>query len=149
VELFFEVYGIAAPQGSKKSIGNGRFIEASKKLPAWRKRVREAAADAVASANWVTLSGPTELSVVFFLPRPKSVTATRRPLPTVPPDIDKLVRGVFDSCTDAGVWDDDSLVCKISAHKMYDDAREPGASITVRSLLDLGVSLPGVADNLV
>ena len=149
MELSFDVYGIPAPQGSKKSIGHGRFIEASKKLPAWRKRVKEAAELAVASQSWVALPGPAELSVVFFLPRPKSVTATRRPLPTIPPDIDKLVRSVFDSCTDAGVWDDDSLVCKISAHKMYDDARDSGASITVRSLLDLGVSLPGVADNLV
>jgi len=149
VELFFEVYGIPAPQGSKKSIGNGRFVEASKKLPAWRKNVAEAAADAMASVDWVTLSGPSELSVVFFLPRPRSVPASKRPLPLVPPDIDKLVRAVGDSCTTAGVWDDDSLVCKVTAHKMYDDVREPGASVTVRSLLDLGVSLPGVADNLV
>lgn len=149
MELFFEVYGIPAPQGSKKSIGNGRFVEASKKLPAWRKRVAEAASDAMASVDWVKLSGPTELSVVFFLPRPGSIPASRRPLPTVAPDIDKLVRAVGDSCTTAGVWEDDSLVCKIIAHKMYDDVREPGASITIRSLLDLGVSLPGVADNLV
>jgi len=149
VELFFEVYGIPAPQGSKKSVGNNRFVEASKKLPAWRKAVAEAAEAAVDNANWVALSGPVELSVVFFLPRPRSVPASKRPLPTVPPDIDKLVRAVGDSCTTAGVWEDDSLICKLSAHKMYDDAREPGASVTVRSLLDLGVSLPGVADNLV
>ena len=135
MELFFDVYGIAAPQGSKKHVGSGRFVEASKKLPAWRKAVKAAASDAMALADWVTLSGPSELHVVFFLPRPQSVTAGRRELPIVPPDIDKLIRAVQDSCTDAGVWEDDSLVCKVTAYKVYDDWREPGASITIRSLL--------------
>ena len=135
MELFFEVYGIPAPQGSKKSIGNNRFVEASKKLPAWRKAVREAAELAVADSDWVTLSGPAELSVVFFLPRPQSVTASKRILPTVPPDIDKLIRAVADSCSNALVWEDDSLVCKVSAYKVYDDTRDAGAHITIRSLL--------------
>lgn len=135
MELFFEVYGIAAPQGSKKSIGNGRFVEASKKLPAWRKAVKEAAESAIADSDWVTLSGPAELSVVFFLPRPQSVTASKRMLPTVPPDIDKLIRAVADSCTNALVWGDDSLVCKVTAYKVYDDTRDAGALVTIRSLL--------------
>lgn len=134
MELFFEVYGIPAPQGSKKSIGNGRFIEASKKLPAWRKKVKEAAEEAVADQRWVTLTGAAELIVIFFLPRPKSVAPGKRILPTVPPDIDKLIRSVSDSCSDALVWEDDSLVCKVSAYKIYDDQREPGATITVKSL---------------
>jgi Holliday junction resolvase RusA-like endonuclease len=135
VELYFEVYGIAAPQGSKKSIGNNRFVEASKKLPAWRKAVKAAASDAMASFDWVQLSGPVEAHIVFFLPRPQSVTPGRRQLPTVPPDADKLARAVLDSCTDAGVYTDDSLVCKLTVFKMYDDVREPGASVTIRSLL--------------
>jgi len=135
VELYFEVYGIPAPQGSKKSIGNNRFIEASKKLPAWRKAVTAAALDALALCDWVKLSGPAELHVVFFMPRPQSVTANKRQLPVVPPDLDKLIRGVADACSDAGVWEDDSLVCKLTAFKMYDDTRDAGASITIRSLL--------------
>lgn len=135
MELFFEVYGIPAPQGSKKSIGNGRFIEASKKLPAWRKRIKEAAQVAINDRSWVTLTGAAELSVVFFLPRPKSVTAGKRLLPTTPPDIDKLIRAVADSCSDALVWEDDSLVCKVSAYKLYDDTREAGALITVKPLM--------------
>lgn len=135
MELCFEVYGIPAPQGSKKSIGGGRFVEASKKLPAWRKRVKEAAVNAMACVDWVELSGPVELSVVFFLPRPRTIPASKRPLPTVPPDIDKLIRAVADSCTDAMVWEDDSLVCKVTAHKVYDDTRDAGAFVTIRSLL--------------
>lgn len=134
MELFFEVYGIPAPQGSKKSIGGGRFVEASKKLPAWRKRVKEAAEKAVADQSWLTLDSPAELSVVFFLPRPQSVAPSKRMLPTVPPDIDKLIRAVSDSCSDALVWRDDSLVCKVNAYKIYDDQREAGAMITVKSL---------------
>ena len=134
MELFFEVYGIPAPQGSKKSVGNNRFVEASKKLPAWRKAVKEAAERAVTDFDWVTLSGPAELSVVFFLPRPKSVAPGKRILPTVPPDIDNLIRAVSDSCSNALVWEDDSLVCKVSAYKIYDDQRDAGAMITVKPL---------------
>lgn len=135
MELSFDVYGIPAPQGSKKSIGNNRFIEASKKLPAWRKAVKEAALDAVARDGWVTLCGPVEAHIVLFLPRPQSVTLRKRQLPTVPPDADKLARSVLDSCTDAAVYTDDSLVCKLTVFKMYDDTRDAGASITIRSLL--------------
>ena len=135
MELYFDVYGIPAPQGSKKSIGNNRFVEASKKLPAWRKAVKAAAESAIANSDWVQLSGPAELHIVFYLPRPQSVTAGRRLLPTVPPDIDKLIRAVADSCSDALVWSDDSLVCKVTAFKIYDDARDAGASVTIKSLL--------------
>ena len=135
MELYFDVYGIPAPQGSKKSIGNNRFVEASKKLPAWRKAVKASAESAIANSDWVQLSGPAELHIVFYLPRPQSVTAGRRLLPTVPPDIDKLIRAVADSCSDALVWSDDSLVCKVTAFKIYDDARDAGASVTIKSLL--------------
>tara|TARA_R110000822_G_scaffold92393_3_gene213102 strand:- start:786 stop:1199 length:414 start_codon:yes stop_codon:yes gene_type:complete len=135
VELYFEVYGIPAPQGSKKSIGNNRFVEASKKLPAWRKAVKAAAESAINTSDWVQLSGPAELHIVFFLPRPQSVTKSKRQLPTVPPDIDKLIRAVADSCSDAFVWSDDSLVCKVTAFKIYDDKRDAGAEVTVKSLL--------------
>ena len=40
---YFEVIGTEpAPQGSKRYLGNGRFVEASKKLEPWRRAVAEA-----------------------------------------------------------------------------------------------------------
>ena len=131
--MTFDVIGRPAPQGSKKSIGNNRFIESSKFLPAWRKAVREAAEVAVMVNGWERVSGPVELEVMFYLDRPSSVSPTKRPYPTVPPDVDKLIRGVGDSLTGV-VYDDDSQIIRTLTWKLYADAREPGAFIRVNEL---------------
>jgi Holliday junction resolvase RusA-like endonuclease len=139
--LGFDVFGRPAPQGSKRYIGGsakqgGRFIEASKYLPAWRKAVMEAALEAIDLQGWVKTSGPVEVEVTFFLERPATVTQAKRPWPIKPPDLDKLVRSL-DSLTDAGVWDDDGQMVKLIARKCYADTRAPGAHIKVSVLSDM------------
>ena len=133
MEITFDVIGRPAPQGSKKSIGNNRFVESSKFLPAWRNAVRIAAEEAVTSSMWARVSGPVELEVMFYLDRPSSIPATKRPQPTVPPDLDKLIRGVGDALTGV-VYDDDSQVIRCLAWKVYADTRVPGAFIRVNEL---------------
>ena len=132
--LNFFVPGRPAPQGSKRSVGRGRFIEASKYLPAWRHAVTEFAIYAATENNWDTLEGPVTLEVVFYLERPSPIKVNKRPHPVVPPDIDKLVRGVSDALSDAGVWGDDSQVVKLVAFKRYPDNHEQGAFISVSTL---------------
>ncbi len=73
--------GRPAPQGSKKSIGNNRFVESSKFLPAWRKAVREAAEHAALINGWTVVSGPVELEVMFYLDRPSSISKTKTAAP--------------------------------------------------------------------
>jgi crossover junction endodeoxyribonuclease RusA len=133
MEISFDVLGRPAPQGSKKSIGNNRFIETSKFLPAWRAEVKRAAQHAVEVNGWEPVSGPVELEVMFYLERPATISATKRPYPIVPPDIDKLLRAVGDSLTGV-VYDDDSQVIRTLAWKTYADTREPGAFIRVNEL---------------
>ena len=65
MEIAFDVLGRPAPQGSKKSIGNNRFIEASKFLPAWRSAVRAAAEQVVSVYGWEPVSGPVEVELLF------------------------------------------------------------------------------------
>jgi len=137
VEISFDVLGRPAPQGSKKSIGNNRFVESSKYLPAWRKAVKDAAEHAVASEGWQRVSGPVELEVMFYLDRPPSVTATKRPQPIVPPDTDKLLRSVGDSLSGV-VYDDDSQIIRVLAWKTYADARAPGCFVRVNELSQFG-----------
>ena len=79
------------------------------------------------------MTGPVELEVMFYLDRPSSVSTVKRPYPTVPPDLDKLIRGVGDALTGV-VYDDDSQVIRTLAWKTYADAREPGAFIRVNEL---------------
>jgi crossover junction endodeoxyribonuclease RusA len=133
VELTFDVVGRPAPQGSKKSIGNNRFVESSKFLPAWRKDVRVAAEHSVLVNGWARVSGPVELEVMFYLDRPSSISTVKRAYPIVPPDIDKLIRGVQDSLTGV-VYDDDAQVIRVLAWKVYADTRVPGAFIRVNEL---------------
>ena len=133
MEITFDVLDRPAPQGSKKSIGNNRFIESSKFLPAWRSAVREAAEHAVTVSGWARVSGPVELEVMFYLDRPSSVSTVKRPYPTVPPDLDKLIRGVGDALTGV-VYDDDAQIIRMLAWKQYADKREPGAFIRVAEL---------------
>lgn len=117
--------GIPAPQGSKRHVGNGRIIESSKKVAPWRKAVAEALAD-IPKPMFVT--EPVSVQVIFFLPRP---TTVRRVWPIVPPDIDKLDRGLLDALTLAGVWSDDAQVVEMFSVKQYADFHEPGAWINV------------------
>ena len=133
MEITFDVIGRPSPQGSQKSIGNNRFVESSKFLPAWRKAVRVAAEEAVTASMWARVSGPVELEVMFYLDRPSSISKTQRPQPTVAPDLDKLVRGVGDALTGV-VYDDDSQVIRCLAWKVYADTRVPGAFIRVNEL---------------
>jgi Holliday junction resolvase RusA-like endonuclease len=112
----------------------GRFIEASKYLPAWRKAILEAALTAMEEQGWEKTSGPVEVDVTFYLERPSTVKVSARPWPIKPPDLDKLVRSL-DSLTDAGVWDDDGQMVILRASKQYADTREPGASITITPIV--------------
>ncbi len=66
------------------------------------------------------MTGALEVSVVFYLPRPKTVSEKDRKLPIVPPDIDKLARGLLDGIGQSQVvWGDDSQVVELKAVKVY------------------------------
>ena len=140
MSLTFDVYGRPAPQGSKRYVGGnraqgGRFIEASKYLPAWRKEITTAALAIIQDEGWETLADPVSLEVVFYLERPATISQSKRPWPIKPPDLDKLVRGVCDGLTDAGVWLDDDQVVHMTAWKCYADTREPGAYIKISPIV--------------
>lgn len=81
--------------------------------------------------DWVPLDEPVELTVIFYLPRGKTVT---RQTPTVSPDIDKLLRSVSDSLTDSKLIIDDSRIIRIHAEKRYADHRGSGAVVRVNTL---------------
>lgn len=129
VELTIEVSGDPASQGSH-SVINGRIVQVnSAKHKRWRNAVSFAALDLVTD-GWELLDEPLELSVIFYLPRPKTAT---RAHPAVMPDVDKLLRAVFDSLSGV-VYVDDSRIVRVFAQKAYADDRGPGAVIRVNTL---------------
>jgi crossover junction endodeoxyribonuclease RusA len=129
-ELIIDVSGDPASQGSH-SVINGRIVQVnSTKHKRWRNAVVFAALDLI-DEDWVPIDEPVELSVIFYLPRPKTAT---REFPAVMPDLDKLIRAVGDSLTTAGIISDDSRIIAIHAQKLYADARGVGAVIRVNTL---------------
>ena len=124
----FWVDGIPRPQGSKKAFNRGGriiLVEASKGLPLWRQTI----IDATSTIN-TQHDGPIRVTLQFFLEQPKSVT---RKLPSVVPDLDKLIRSVFDALAISKIIKDDALVCEVIASKAYSTA--PGVLIRITDLL--------------
>ena len=129
VELLIEVFGEPASQGSH-SVIHGRIVQVnSAKHKRWRNAVAFAALDLVGN-DWELLDEPIKLSVIFYLPRPKTAT---RELPAIMPDLDKLIRSVGDSLTGTIIRDDSRIVI-IEARKVYADERGTGALIHVSSV---------------
>jgi len=125
----FAVFGVPAPQGSKRHVGNGRMIEASKYLPAWRKAIETECQ----SLFEEPMDGALEVELWFYLPKPCSVS---REYPTVMPDTDKLVRGVLDGLTKGAAIVDDKLVVDLHAYKRYSVDGWTGVHIKISQIID-------------
>lgn len=129
-EITLSVIGDPASQGSH-AIMNGRIVQVnSAKHKRWRTAI---VSEAIAQLppDWVAIDGPCELIVNFYLPKPPSV---KRELPSVMPDLDKLLRSVGDAVAIAGIVTDDSRIIRISARKLYAEGIEPGATIVVKEV---------------
>ena len=104
------------------------IIESSPKLPAWRRAVSDAVKQAmIDSGDSSKFEGAVKLEAVFYLTRKPSV---KRAYPTVPPDLDKVLRSLMDSCSFGGIWGDDSQVVKIEVSKKYATG-EAGVAVTI------------------
>lgn len=125
----FEVEGLPAPQGSKKYVGNNRFVEASKYLPAWRSAIERQCQDLFEEP----MDGALEVELWFYLPKPSSVS---RKYPSVMPDTDKLVRAVGDGLTKGGAIVDDSRIVNLLAYKRYSVDGWTGVHITISTIDD-------------
>lgn len=141
-DLEFRVYGLPAPQGSKRHVGNGVMVESSKKVKPWRQDVVQAAIAAAENTGHQAFTGPVAVRIVFYFPRPKYHYGTGRNagvlkasaavFQTANPDLDKCVRSTFDALTTAGIWRDDNLAARVTAEKRFDT--HPGALVSLAPL---------------
>jgi Holliday junction resolvase RusA-like endonuclease len=122
-QLRINVYGTPESQGSMNAyVRGGKAVVTSdnSKLRPWRDAVTWAARDAMANTpSWTYATGPVRVDTKLWLPRPLSRPKTTDVLPITGKDVDKMLRSVFDSLTNAGVWLDDVLVCSGTFDKRY------------------------------
>jgi Holliday junction resolvase RusA-like endonuclease len=128
------VPGLPRPQGSMRAfkVGNRVSITHAKggELGVWRSACATAFRDVWGDTP--PLDEPVVVVIDFFLPRPASAPK-RVQMPARKPDIDKLVRAVLDSLTDAQVLTDDARVVTLSASKFFASPIRPlGARVQVR-----------------
>lgn len=136
----FRVYGVPTTQGSKRAFVHphtGRAVvteQMGQRLRDWRASVADAAGRYVSEhphLAWPIIY-PVRLELTFWLPRPKAhfsasggikdTWATARPHKK--PDLEKLVRAVNDALSKT-VIQNDALVVKLSAQKLYAEEDEP------------------------
>jgi Holliday junction resolvase RusA-like endonuclease len=132
----FTVFGSAEPKGSARAfVRGGRAIVTSDNpsLSKWEAVVRNEAQRIAELAGHRLFQAAVTISVVFHMPRPKSVNPRVRPFPQVKPDLSKLVRGLEDPLTGI-LFTDDAQVIGIGALKLYTDGPAK-AVVTVRQII--------------
>lgn len=141
--LTFFARGVPAPKGSAKTIFNkklGRnmtFQTNAPKQKEWADGVRAA----YTMANGNMEDGPKRISLRFLMPRPKYHYDSRGAIRpkylnaphTVKPDMDKLIRTVFDAL-DGLCYDGDQKVCRMGEVSKEYAFGNPGAVIVIESV---------------
>lgn len=147
--MIIKAYGIPAPQGSKRAFGRTKLgrtimVETSEKVTPWRADVMTACRRAIEETeDFTTFSCAMAVRMVFTFLRPKSVPYSKRPFPSVNPDVSKLARSTEDALQAAGVIKDDNLIvnytrlAKVYAGEDPDALESPGAFIVLLPLVPL------------
>ena len=124
-QVSFICYSRAAPQGSKRHIGGGVMIEASKRVKPFRSDLQGVAMDAT-PVDW-DLGLDYHLHLDFHFKRPSSHFTTKGALTKSAPifptgrnigDVDKLCRSCMDALTGICFYDDSQII-DLSAKKRF------------------------------
>lgn len=154
--LVIIAYGEPAQQGDLARGQYGNLYHSNKKLKPWRDTVADATRDAVAELA-PDVVGPlyrrgtgVGLSAVWTFRRSGAHFGSGRNAGILKdsaprehvhsPDLDKLLRAIFDALTAGGAWHDDRQVCRIDdLARVYpgghhDSLQIPGVVIRIRAV---------------
>lgn len=106
----FPIYRGSERRGNREFTGKVAVTDRNRLVPQWRRSVVNACRPNGVAAVRPVLDGPLIVRLHFTVERPASVSATKRPYPTVRPDIDNLVKPTYDAITNSGIWKDDNLI---------------------------------------
>jgi len=135
--LRFTVPGQPVAKGRARSaVRGGRVVHYTPvKTMDYERRVRLAAQDAMeVLGRDVLIAGAVSVRLVATFEIPASWSKAKRSaadMHTIKPDLDNVVKAVFDGCNNA-VWLDDCQVCALDASKGYGTV--PGVEVVVEWL---------------
>jgi Holliday junction resolvase RusA-like endonuclease len=142
VVIRLDVWGLPQPQGNKTGYlgtdGRVKMVEgrrgpARKLFREWRGEVIAAAAREAGTDP--AIDEPCAITLQFFMP--ELVSDPYRTRHRADPDLDKLVRAVFDSLVLGGLVRDDSRFCDLVASKRHARNGATGVIIEIEPLGDL------------
>lgn len=105
-------------------VRNGRIMFYTKKEVRREEQTLTALVLSRLPAGWEPFRGPVDLTVRLCYPyrkgEPKRVQASGLEIPhDCRPDLDNLLKGLFDALTAAQVWGDDSQIARLDASKSW------------------------------
>lgn len=130
--ISFVIPGIPAPQGSKRHVGNGILVESSQRLRPWRAIAIATIQQKADELKCNQITTAVKVYATFKFPylkshynskgilRDRSVLAPK----TSAPDLDKLLRALFDALTESGIIRDDALIVEVACWKCYNHVPE-------------------------
>lgn len=150
--MIITAYGEPAPQGSKRAVNRGNaaravtIVDSSPKLAPWRSdvinAVRKVLDDSMGVQRIPPLDGAILARMVFSFRRPKSIKFTKRPFPSVYPDLSKLCRATEDALKAAGAIMDDALIVEYTRLAKVYCGEDPEALDSPGCYIVLGFALP-------
>lgn len=136
----FRVPGAPIGKQRPKFARRGAFVHAytPEATASYENLVKVKAQEAMHAAGETMLEGPAEVDMFLFVTPPASWSQKKQRAalageirPTSKPDLDNVVKGIFDACNEI-VWKDDKQVCSLRVVKTY--AAMPGAVVEVRPI---------------
>lgn len=134
----FVIPGPPVGKGRPKFARRGKFVTAytPDKTASYENLVKMSAAEAMNGQELI--DGPVQVSVWLWVTPPASWSLKKQRdalghliFPTTKPDIDNVIKGIFDAMNEI-VWKDDKQVIDLAVFKRYGDSAR--ASVTVRTL---------------
>lgn len=127
------VAGTPKPQPRPRRAGNRKGVYTPDTAKDWKMAILAA----MVGQNHM-VDGPVRCKLTFLMPRPKRLYRKKDDMFEIPhttkPDIDNLMKAVYDAMTQAGVWKDDSVVYMSESRKCYHAKDgQPGVWIEVES----------------
>lgn len=126
------ISGVPVPKGRPKFVARGKFATAYTPIKT-RRYEKQVALQSALHAPKKPFSGPISVTLIFRMPRPKSLP--KRVIEHIRrPDLDNLIKSVLDPLNKI-FYKDDSQIVHLDAKKVY-TTEEPGVVVVISDRLD-------------